>query len=169
MGVPLRLSKYSVMLHKTWMQVFLPLVVGLQAIPANQKTGIEEASRAMFCSCNEVTIASSGLAAENQASTLGKYEKYVTIWEGYLDIYKKVGEEMYLTVDPNSSPMIYWVHWVISDQRSNGPNDFTHVNVKHTNEDGLGIICGWEEEGWEVKTPTGDWETDSSFSVTCTG
>merc|ERR1719481_154165 len=141
--VPLRLSKYSVMLHKAWMPVFLTLVVGLQAIPANQRTRKEEASRAMICSCNEVTIASDGLAAENQASTLGKYEKYVTIWEGYIDIYKKVGEEMYLTVDPNSSPMEYWVHWVISD----GPNDFTHMNVKHTNEEGM-VFCAWEEEGW---------------------
>ena len=36
----------------------------------------------------------------------------------------------YLTVDPNTNPMAYYVAWVVSDFWSNPPNDFSYTGLR---------------------------------------
>ena len=64
-----------------------------------------------------------------------RYTPAGDLWEGMLDYYLRVPEEpsepdQYLTVDPNSNPMLYYVSWVVSDFWANPPKYFSRVSIR---------------------------------------
>ena len=72
---------------------------------------------------------------------MSRYTPAGDVWEGMLDYYLRLPEgpsqpDQYLTVDPNSNPMLYYVSWVVSDFWANAPNNFSQVSIRMVMDQG---------------------------------
>ena len=94
-----------------------------------------------FCNqCHEITVSSTGGTLEHQPQRLGKYaaqnrkrnnyQKYLlhvknilclcryvvdgSIWEDMIPFWKSANNQ-YITPDPNSNPIMYYIKWVVSE------------------------------------------------------
>ena len=66
----------------------------------------------------EITVTSSGGAAEHQPNRLGTFTVAGTLWENLFPFWKSTTNPnitTYITLDPNSNPIIYYLRWVIVD------------------------------------------------------
>ena len=74
----------------------------------------------------------------------------------------KSSDDQYLTPDPESSPSIYYLIWVVADNI--GGFDAGITNNAYVN----GFNCPYEiPDQWEYETG-GEWFVDPTLRVTCT-
>ena len=71
--------------------------------------------RTYICNeCLEITVTSSGGAAEHQPDTLGTFTRAGSLWENIVPFWMKADTKQFITPNPNSNPIIYYLMWVIS-------------------------------------------------------
>ena len=71
--------------------------------------------RTYFCNeCLEITVTSSGGAAEHQPDTLGTFTRAGSLWENIVPFWMKADTKQFITPNPNSNPIMYYLMWEIS-------------------------------------------------------
>jgi len=111
--------------------------------------------------CTEVTVSSRGGALEHQPNRLGRFVVHGSLWENMVPLYK-ADNNQYLTPDPMSNPIIYFVKWVISE--TVGGFNAGIQNNAYTD----GIVCPYEiPDQWEYEWQR-EWFIDPTLTVTCT-
>merc|ERR1712080_82309 len=71
--------------------------------------------RTQFCdTCLEITVESSGGAAEHQPNRLGTFTRDGSLWENMVPFWT-ADNKQHITPDPLSNPIIYYVKWVVSE------------------------------------------------------
>ena len=112
--------------------------------------------------CTEVTISSTGGAAEHQPSLLGTFSLAGSIWSGLVPYYKSANNH-YLTPDRMSDPLGEdYLKWIVADL----PMGFNGgiMNRVYTE----GVTCPYDiPDMWEYLWG-GQWRVDQTIQVTCT-
>merc|ERR1712080_124427 len=118
--------------------------------------------RTQYCDqCLEITIESTGGALEHQFNRLGRYTVHGSLWENMVPLYKSDNNQ-YLTPDPNSNPVIYYLKWVVSENV--GGFNAGIQNSHYTD----GITCPYEiPDQWEYEYQR-EWFIDPTLKVKCT-
>merc|ERR1711976_100277 len=117
--------------------------------------------RTTYCNqCTAVSIESSGGALESQPMRLGRFTVAGSLWENLVPIFKAPNGQ-YLTPDPNSNPIIYYLKWVVSE--TVGGINAGVQNEKYTD----GINCPWDiPDNWEYYKDR-QWCVDPTLKVRC--
>ena len=72
--------------------------------------------RTNYCNqCMEITVSSTGGALEHQPNRLGKFSVAGSLWDNMVPFWVKAENNQYITPDPNSNPIIYYVRWEVAD------------------------------------------------------
>jgi len=118
-------------------------------------------TRSQFCDCKEIMVSSTGAAAEKYPDYMGKYTYEASLWEGMVPLWKN-SNDIYLTPDPNSNPILYYIKWVFADSVGG-------YNGKILNDVYLNGFekCPFEMDQWKYEWEY-NWYTDQDFTVTCT-
>ena len=79
------------------------------------ETGEILSLRTNYCNqCMEITVTSSGGTQEHQPARLGKYTVAGSLWENMVPFWM-ASNRQYITPDPNSNPILYYMKWEISE------------------------------------------------------
>ena len=71
--------------------------------------------RTVYCDqCLEITVSSSGGAAEHQPNRLGRFTVTGSLWDNTVPLWKSDNDQ-YITPDSHSDPAASLMMWVISD------------------------------------------------------
>ena len=62
----------------------------------------------------EITVSSTGGALEHQPNRLGKFSVAGSLWDNMVPFWVAENNQ-YITPDPNSNPIIYYVRWEVTD------------------------------------------------------
>lgn len=118
--------------------------------------------RTNFCNqCHEITVTSTGGTAEHQPQRLGKYVVDGSLWENMLPFWKSSNNQ-YITPDPNSNPIMYYIKWVVSEMVA-GFNAGV-MNDAYTD----GYNCPYEiPDQWQYEYQR-QWYVDPTLKFTCT-
>merc|ERR1712189_63028 len=77
--------------------------------PVNWSTDV----KTTYCNqCTAISVESSGGALQYQPNRLGRFSVAGSLWENLVPIFKAPNGQ-YLTPDPNSNPIIYYLKWVV--------------------------------------------------------
>ncbi|XP_023324918.1 uncharacterized protein LOC111698737 [Eurytemora carolleeae] len=147
------------------------LVSFSMALPSMDKKEIEERFGAvnwdpnvktLYCSdCIEVSVESTGGTLEHQPMRLGRYTVAGSLWENWIPLFKSESNQ-WLTPDPNSNPVIYYIKWVISE--TVGGFNAGVQNNAYTD----GFNCPWEiPDNWEYEYQR-QWFIDPTLKIRCT-
>lgn len=127
----------------------------------------------------EITVTSSGGAAEHQPQTLGRYSRAGAVWEDLLPVWRsELGQ--YITPDANSNPVIYYVKWTVGDTVGTyDPGESSHPASQSRcemysvcsvlmNSFTDGLSCPYEMEGDWLYVYDYNWYADNTLSFQCT-
>merc|ERR1719205_354218 len=71
--------------------------------------------RTQFCDqCIQITVSSTGGAMEHQPQRIATYTKEGSLWENMMPFWKSDNNQ-YITPDPMSNPIMYYIKWVVSE------------------------------------------------------
>jgi len=117
--------------------------------------------RAKYCdNCVELEISSTGGALEHDPNRLGRFNVAGALWENTVPFFEAANGQ-YLTPDPNSNPIIYYIKWVVSENI--GGLNAGIQNEEYTN----GVNCPWDiPDNWEYEYNR-QWFVDPTLRVTC--
>merc|ERR1712200_265022 len=117
--------------------------------------------RVKYCNnCVDLKIASTGGALEHAPNRLGNFNVAGALWENTVPFFEAANGQ-YLTPDPNSNPIIYYIKWVVSE--SVGGLNAGIQNEEYTN----GVNCPWDiPDNWEYEYDR-QWYVDPTLRVTC--
>ena len=118
--------------------------------------------RTQFCDqCTEITVTSTGGAMEHQPQRIVKYTKEGSLWENMMPFWKSDNNQ-YITPDPMSNPIMYYIKWVVSE--SVGGFNAGLMNDAYTD----GYNCPYEiPDQWEYEFQR-QWFVDPTLKVQCT-
>merc|ERR1711900_82706 len=118
--------------------------------------------RTQFCDqCMEITVTSAGGALEHQPQRLHTYVKDGSLWEGMMPFWKSDNNQ-YITPDPLSNPIMYYIKWVVSE--SVGGFNAGLQNNAFTD----GYNCPYEiPDQWEYEYQR-QWYVDPTLTFKCT-
>eukprot|EP00088_Acartia_fossae_P069464 TRINITY_DN907_c0_g1_i2.p1 TRINITY_DN907_c0_g1~~TRINITY_DN907_c0_g1_i2.p1 ORF type:complete len:166 (+),score=31.65 TRINITY_DN907_c0_g1_i2:47-544(+) len=118
-------------------------------------------TKTKYCDqCVEIEISSVGGALEHQPNRLGRFTVAGALWENMVPIFK-ADNGQYMTPDPNSNPIIYYLKWVVSE--TVGGFNAGIQNSKYTD----GITCPWDaHDSWEYEYGR-QWFIDPTLKVKC--
>merc|ERR1711973_791910 len=113
-----------------------------------------------YCNkCSAISIESSGGALQYQPNRLGRFSVAGALWENMVPLFK-ASNGQYMTPDPNSNPVIYYLKWVISE--TVGGFNAGVQNNAYTD----GIHCPWDiPDNWEYEYQR-QWFVDPTLKVT---
>jgi len=140
------------------------------AVPTLTKQQVEEKFGAVnwdanvkttYCSnCQEISVESRGGTLEHQPMRLGRFSVAGALWENMVPLFK-ASNGQYMTPDPNSNPVIYYLKWVISE--TVGGFNAGVQNNAYTD----GIHCPWDiPDNWEYEYQR-QWFVDPTLKVKC--
>ena len=89
-----------------------------------------------------------------------RYSIFTSVWENFLPIWKNEND-MYITPDSNSNPIIYYVKWVVG--KSVGTYDATIMNDVYV--DGVDH-CPYSMDQWKYEWEY-NWYEDSTLKFSC--
>jgi len=117
--------------------------------------------RTTYCyQCVEIEVSSHGGALEHQPMRLGRFNVAGALWENMVPLFKAANGQ-YMTPDPNSNPVIYYLKWVISE--TVGGFNAGIQNPAYTD----GINCPWDiPDQWQYEFQR-EWFVDPTLSVSC--
>ena len=115
-----------------------------------------------FCNqCTEITVTSNGGAMEHQPQRLAKYQRDGSLWEGMMPFWKSDNNQ-YITPDPMSNPIMYYIKWVVSE--SVGGFNAGLMNNAYVD----GYNCPYEiPDQWEYEYGR-QWFVDPTLTFVCT-
>ena len=109
----------------------------------------------------EITVSSTGGTLEHQPQRLGKYTVEGSIWENMIPFWKSENNQ-YITPDPNSNPIMYYIKWVISEMV--GGFNAGVMNDAYVD----GFNCPYEiPDQWQYEYQR-QWFVDPTLRFTCT-
>merc|ERR1712119_11262 len=119
-------------------------------------------ARTLFCDgCMEITVESSGGAAEHQSNRLGKFQRDGSLWEGMVPFWTAANKQ-HITPDPMSNPIIYYLKWVISE--TVGGFNAGIMNDEYTYD----VHCPYEiPDQWQYEYDR-QWFIDPTLRFRCT-
>merc|ERR1712045_365175 len=118
--------------------------------------------RTNYCNqCMEITVSSTGGTQEHQPNRLGRYTVARSLWDNMVPFWMSDNRQ-YITPDPNSNPMFYYIKWEISE--SVGGINAGVMNDAYTS----GINCPYEiPDQWKYLF-IAEWYVDPTLRFTCT-
>jgi len=118
--------------------------------------------RTQFCDqCTEITVTSTGGAMEHQPQRLATYVKDGSLWENMMPFWKSDNNQ-YITPDPMSNPIQYYIKWVVSE--SVGGFNAGLMNDAYTD----GYNCPYEiADQWQYEFER-QWYVDPTLKFACT-
>merc|ERR1719186_888446 len=98
---------------------------------------------------------------EHQPDSMGRYSREGTLWEGFIPFWKNENN-MYLSPDSNSNPILFYIKWVITSNV--GGFNGTIMNDVYT--DGP-ETCPYSMDQWTYLWDY-NWYQDPTLTFTCT-
>jgi len=149
----------------------LPLAFAAKLAPHQQQlvdrfgeenVNFDKNVRTQFCdTCLEITVESSGGAAEHQPNRLGTFTRDGSLWENMVPFWT-ADNKQHITPDPLSNPIIYYVKWVVSE--TVGGFNAGLMNDAYTD----GIVCPYEiPDQWQYEYDR-QWFVDPTLRFRCT-
>jgi len=119
-------------------------------------------TKSEFCNqCMQITVSSTGGTLEHQPQRLGVYTVDGSIWENMVPFWKSTNNQ-YITPDPNSNPIMYYIKWVVSEMV--GGFNAGVMNDAYTD----GFNCPYEiPDQWQYEYQR-QWYVDPTLKFTCT-
>jgi len=115
-----------------------------------------------FCNqCMEITVSSTGGTQEHQPQRLGTYTVDGSVWENMVPFWKSSNNQ-YITPDPMSNPIMYYLKWVVSEMV--GGFNAGVMNDAYVD----GYNCPYEiPDQWQYEYQR-QWYIDPTLKFTCT-
>ena len=119
-------------------------------------------ARTQFCNqCMEISVESDGGAIVHQPQRIGRYVRDGSLWENMMPVWKSANNQ-YITPDPMSNPIIYYIKWVVSE--SVGGFNAGLMNNAYTD----GYHCPYEiPDQWQYEYGR-QWYVDPTLKFRCT-